>query len=101
MAATNHYRDQIHRATERLAQLQARELLANQRLQSKARETARREEAKRRKRVADLIFLAGANELDDAELLGALLEHITNRKNQALSAAARSRGIERLGGSQE
>ena len=73
MAATNHYRDQIHRATERLAQLQARELLANQRLQSKARETARREEAKRRKRVADLIFLAGANELDDAELLLSLI----------------------------
>nr|WP_082393861.1 conjugal transfer protein TraD [Stenotrophomonas acidaminiphila] len=99
MAATNHYRDQIQRATERLAQLQARELLANQRLQSKARETARKEEEKRRKRVADLIFLAGANELDDVELLGALLEHITNRENQALRATARSRGVERLGGS--
>ncbi|MBB4721707.1 protein subunit release factor B [Xanthomonas euvesicatoria] len=46
MTATNHYRDQIQRATERLAQLQAKELLANQRREAKAQETAKREEIK-------------------------------------------------------
>ncbi|MEQ7776328.1 hypothetical protein [Xanthomonas hortorum] len=72
MTATNHYRDQIQRATERLAQLQARELLANQRREAKAQETAKREEMKRRQRVADLVFLAGAQALDDDALLSAL-----------------------------
>ncbi|WP_256261326.1 hypothetical protein [Xanthomonas vasicola] len=37
MTTTNHYHDQIQRATERLAQLQAKELLANQRREAKAR----------------------------------------------------------------
>jgi len=72
MTATNHYRDQIQRATERLAQLQAKELLANQRREAKEQEqeTARREEIKQRQRVADLVFLAGVQKLDDAELVG-------------------------------
>ncbi|MCL1553575.1 hypothetical protein [Xanthomonas nasturtii] len=55
MSATNHYHDRIHRATERLAQLQARELLAQQRQTVKTKETQRREEAKRRTRVAELV----------------------------------------------
>lgn len=63
MTATDHYRDQIKRATERMAQLQAKELLASQRRESKAKELARREEAKRRQRVADLVFLTGAQAL--------------------------------------
>lgn len=70
MTATNHYRDQIQRATERLAQLQAKELLADQRREAKEQETARREEIKQRQRVADLVFLAGVQKLDDAELVG-------------------------------
>lgn len=79
MTATNHYRDQIQRATERLAQHQARELLAQQRQAVKAKEMQRREEAKRRTRVAELVFLAGAESLEDAELVGALLAHVGNR----------------------
>ncbi|UZB16364.1 hypothetical protein AB8Z76_22160 [Xanthomonas phaseoli pv. phaseoli] len=67
MTATNHYRDQIGRAMDRLAQLQAKELLANQRREAKEQQTAKREEMKRRQRVADLVFLAGAQTLDDAE----------------------------------
>ncbi|MBV6815931.1 hypothetical protein ACE15N_16060 [Xanthomonas campestris pv. passiflorae] len=81
MTATNHYRDQIQRATERLAQLQAKELLANQRREAKAQETAKRDEIKRRQRVADLVFLAGAHALDDAELESLLREHV-NGKHQ-------------------
>lgn len=79
MTATNHYRDQIGRAMERLAQLQARELLANKRREAKAQETARREEMKRRQRVADLVFQTGAHELDDTELESLLREHMTSR----------------------
>ncbi|TKA14722.1 MULTISPECIES: hypothetical protein [Xanthomonas] len=79
MTATNHYRDQIQRATERLAQLQAKELLANQRREAKAQETARREEMRRRQRVADLIFQTGAHALDEAELETLLLNHMRDR----------------------
>ncbi|MCC4634136.1 MULTISPECIES: hypothetical protein [Xanthomonas] len=79
MTATNHYRDQIQRATERLAQLQAKELLANQRREAKVQETARREEMKRRQRVADLVFLAGAHALDDTELEALLTTHMKGR----------------------
>ncbi|TSK01608.1 hypothetical protein FPL06_15790 [Xanthomonas citri pv. glycines] len=79
MTATNHYRDQIGRAMERLAQLQAKEVLANQRREAKAQETARREEMKRRQRVADLVFLAGAQTLDDAELKELLTNHMKAR----------------------
>ncbi|MEA9860470.1 conjugal transfer protein TraD [Xanthomonas campestris pv. raphani] len=96
MTATNHYRDQIQRATERLAQLQAKELLAEQRRESKAKETARREEAKRRQRVADLVFLAGAHALEDAELVGALLEHIARGNDQNIREPIYAKGLERL-----
>ncbi|MEA0927473.1 hypothetical protein [Xanthomonas campestris] len=83
MTTTNHYHDQIQRATERLAQLQAKELLANQRHAVKAKEMKRREESKRRKRVAEIVFLAGAEALEDNELLGALLAHVENRNDHA------------------
>ncbi|MCC8582206.1 hypothetical protein LN482_01670, partial [Xanthomonas euvesicatoria pv. euvesicatoria] len=73
------YRDQIQRATERLAQLQAKELLANQRREAKAQETARREEMRRRQRVADLVFQTGAHALDEAELETLLLNHMRDR----------------------
>lgn len=96
MTETNHYRDQIGRAMERLAQLQAKELLANQRREAKAQEAARREEMKRRQRVADLVFLTGAHAMDDAELVGALLEHAANRESQVVRDLAHSRGAERL-----
>lgn len=82
MTTTNHYHDQIQRATERLAQLQAKELLANQRHAVKAKEMKRREESKRRMRIAELVFLAGAESLEDAELVGALLAHVANRNDQ-------------------
>ncbi|CEE19574.1 hypothetical protein H8Z72_05715 [Xanthomonas citri pv. citri] len=96
MTATNHYRDQIQRATERLAQHQARELLAQQRQAVKAKEMQRREEAKRRTRVAELVFLAGAESLEDAELVGALLAHVGNRTDAAIRNQASSLGALRM-----
>ncbi|ATS66741.1 hypothetical protein [Xanthomonas citri] len=96
MTATNHYRDQIQRATERLAQHQARELLAQQRQAVKDKEMRRREEAKRRTRVADLVFLAGAESLEDTELVGALLAHVGNRSDAAIRNQANSLGALRM-----
>lgn len=96
MSATNHYHDRIHRATERLAQLQARELLASQRQAAKAKETQRREEAKRRTRVAELVFLAGAETLEDAELVGALLRYAESRNDHDIRDQARLHGASRL-----
>ncbi|CAD0331505.1 conjugal transfer protein TraD [Xanthomonas hortorum pv. gardneri] len=96
MSATNHYHDRIHRATERLAQLQAKELLANQRQAVKTKETQRREEAKRRTRVAEIVFLAGAEALEDNELLGALLAHVENRNDHATRNHASSLGALRM-----
>ncbi|MEA0682614.1 hypothetical protein [Xanthomonas campestris] len=93
---TNHYHNQIQRATERLAQRQARELLAQQRQAVKAKETQRREEAKRRSRVAELVFLAGAEMLEDTELVGALLAHVANRNDHATRKHAYSLGELRM-----
>ncbi|UXA49434.1 hypothetical protein M0D44_02325 [Xanthomonas prunicola] len=91
-----HYHQRIQRATERLAQLQARELLAQQRQVVKIKETRRREEAKRRTRVAELVFLAGAESLEDTELVGALLAHVGNRSDAAIRNQASSLGTLRM-----
>jgi hypothetical protein len=96
MAEPTHYHQKIQRATERLAQLQARELLASQRQAVKAKEARRREEAKRRMRVAELVFLAGAEALEDAELVGTLLMHVESRNDHDIRNQARSRGASRL-----
>ncbi|MCU1186727.1 conjugal transfer protein TraD [Stenotrophomonas sp. WED208] len=96
MTEPTHYHLRIQRATERLALLQARELLSSQRQAARAKATQRREEAKRRLRLADLVFMAGAETLDDRELLGALLSYVENRSNQDLCNQACSRGTARL-----
>ncbi|UKE61808.1 hypothetical protein KM539_19295 [Xanthomonas translucens pv. poae] len=96
MSKTNHYHDRIHRATERLAQLQARELLASQRQAVKAKEAQRREEAKRRTRVTELVFMAGAEILEGTELVGALLTHMESRNDHDMRNQALSRGASGL-----
>lgn len=96
MTATDHYRDQIKRATERMAQLHAKELLATQRRESKARETARLEMRRRREQVADLVFCVGAEALDDAELVGALLQHMDARGDSVAQENTRLLGACRL-----
>lgn len=96
MTATNHYHERIARATKRLAQLQARELLAGQRRESKAREAAKREQAKRRQRVADLVIMAGADGLGDAELVGALLAHLDASIESSVRQLAADRGELRM-----
>lgn len=90
MAAKDHYHERIARATERLAQLQTRGLLVDQRRAAKAKQERRQEEARRRKRVAEIVFAVGCHNLDDAELAGALLSF--------LESAAETRESARLSG---
>lgn len=96
MTGPTHYHQRIQRATERLAQLQARELLESQRQAARAREAQRREEAKRRVRLAELAFLAGAAALEDAELVGALLNHMEKRSDHQIRDKAHSLGASRV-----
>ncbi|MCW2039323.1 hypothetical protein [Xanthomonas campestris] len=79
MTEPTHYHQKIHRATERLAQLQARELLASRRLEMKQKRMAKREEILRRQKIADLVFMTGAQTLDDAELAQLLKSHMSSR----------------------
>lgn len=97
MTVTNHYHERIARATKRLAQLQARELLAGQKRESKAREAAKQEQVKRRQHIANLVALAGAEDLEDTEFLGALLNHIDARSDLSLVQRAVERGELHLG----
>jgi len=92
MAAEDHYHERIARATERLAQLQARGLLASQRQAAKAKQERRREDARRRKRVAEIVFAVGCHTMDDAELAGALLRFLHERNNPEMRKSARLSG---------
>lgn len=96
MAPPNHYHDRIQRATQQLAQLQARELLASQRRESRAKAKAKQEEMRRRARVAELVFLSGTEALQDAELLGALLIYQKSRADSGVAENAKNAGLERL-----
>jgi hypothetical protein len=96
MIKSNPYHERIQRATARLAHLQARELLATHRQAAKVKQAERREHARRRQRVAELVFVAGAEALDDAELTGALLIHLQSRTDSDVRQDARSIGQAKL-----
>ncbi|MGW8341269.1 hypothetical protein Xkhy_20485 [Xanthomonas axonopodis pv. khayae] len=92
MTAIDHYQDRIARATERLAQLQARDLLAQQKRERKAKDQEKREQAKRRNRIADLAVLAGVDKISDDELLGVLSNHMDTRSEPSARQFAIERG---------
>jgi len=75
MGSTKHLYDQIAQATNRLAQLKARELLAAQREAARQRETARRNEALRKNQLGALVFAADCEDLPDGEIIAALLNY--------------------------
>lgn len=80
MQSTDHLHGKIARATTRLAQLQAQELIAALRKTLRERQQARREGARRKQRLAELVIAAGAHELPDAEVAGALAHYVRERR---------------------
>jgi hypothetical protein len=72
MKSTDHLHQQIARATSRLAQLQAQELVVEQRKAVRARAEARRASERRRRRLAELVIEAGAQDLPDEEIVAVL-----------------------------
>lgn len=87
---TQQFHDQIARATSRLAHLQARELLAKQRADARAREATRKRAAQRRAQLGALVIAAGAEDLADGEFVAALLNyragHATHERRQQAKA---------------
>jgi len=93
--------DQITRATNRLAQLKARDILKQQRETAKAKEQSRRADAHRKIELGGLVIAAGAEDLDSAELVGVLLAHLDSRGTGDggglfFAQQARERGIAHL-----
>lgn len=76
MASTDHLHQQIARATSRLAQLQAQELVVEQRKAARARTEARRASEQRKRRLAELVIEAGAQDLPDDEIIAVLAQHV-------------------------
>jgi len=90
---------QIERATHRLAQLKAKELMKQAAAQAKARSAARREDAHRKITLGGLVIAAGADRLDPAVLVGMLLRDLTalaHPAGDALAAQFREQGIAHL-----
>lgn len=79
MSEKSHYHERIHRATQQLAQLQAKELLASQRRDAQAKKKAKRDDLRRRAQVAEIVFQAGAGRLPDVELAALLSKYMTGR----------------------
>lgn len=75
MSSSNSIHEQIAAATDRLAKLKARELLAKAKEQAKAKAATRRADAHRKIALGGLVIAAGAADLDEAELVGALLAY--------------------------
>ena len=76
MKSTDHLHQQIARATSRLAQLQAQELVVEQRKAVRARLEARRANEQRKRRLAELVIKAGAQDLPDSEIVSVLAQHM-------------------------
>ncbi|MDR3385436.1 MAG: conjugal transfer protein TraD [Rudaea sp.] len=65
---------QVARATERIGQLKARQLLREMRADARARARARRADARRRLMFGGVVLHAGFGDWDAAEVLGVLLD---------------------------
>lgn len=87
--------DQIHAATEKLARLKAKELLAQQREAAKARDKARREDAHRKIELGGLLIAAGVGDCNPAEIVGVMLTYLEHRKEE-LAEKMKKLGLEHL-----
>ncbi len=88
MQQTDHLHSKIARATTRLAQLQAQDLIAAQRKALRDRQQARRDSERRKRRLAELVIAAGAPDLPDAEVTGALAHSGRERRDHNLQQQA-------------
>lgn len=75
MGTKERLHSQIDRHTQRLAQLRARELLAEQREAVKTRQAQQRAELRRKIELGGLIMKTSAGQLSNEELVGALLAY--------------------------
>lgn len=89
---TKHLHDQIARATARLAQLQARELVARQRQEARAREDTRKRASQRRAQLGQLVISAGGDDLAEGEIVTALLNYQQGHQTTDRRREARLRG---------
>lgn len=71
--STTKLQEQIERATNRLAQLKAREIVKTRQAEARQRQTARREDAHRKILLGGLVIAAGVDQWDEAEICAALL----------------------------
>lgn len=92
MENTKHLHDQIARATARLAQLQARELVARQREEAREREATRKRAAQRRGHLGQLVITAGGEDLADGEIVAALLNYAAGHTTAERRQQARTQG---------
>ena len=92
MENTKHLHDQIARATARLAQLQARELVARQRLEAREREAARKRQIQRRSHLGQLVIAAGGDDLADGEIVAALLNYRAGHQGTEMRGRAKVQG---------
>lgn len=86
---------QIKSATDKLAKLKARELLAKQRQLAKDKAAERRADTHRKIELGGLVIAADAADLNPAELVGALLTYLHSR-NDERAEALRKRGLDHL-----
>lgn len=89
--------EQIERATERLAQLRAHEMLRTEKAKAKARALARREDAHRKILLGGLVIAAECGHIDDeGTLVGMLLDARERIKSAEWRARMREMGINHL-----
>ncbi|WP_123648872.1 hypothetical protein [Lysobacter enzymogenes] len=82
----------IQRDSTRLDILRTREIHLAQQAAMRTQDRIRRKIYKQRKRWAELVVLSGADHLDDAQLVAALLRAAEDSRNPALREEARLTG---------
>ena len=92
MEGSSHLQRSIKRTTTRLAQLHAREIIAEQRKSIRAQQAARKEGLRKRKRWAELVVWSGADVLDDAEIMAALVRAKDEARDPSKRVQARAVG---------
>lgn len=100
MENTQHLHQQIERATTRLAQLKARDLLNRQRILAREREAQRKRQIRRRTELGQLVIDAGGEGLANGEVVAALLDYRATYRDTGSRAQAMARGDAHLSVSQ-